>query len=124
VLNVAGIDRARYLERRDHLAMDASRGEKTSERARDRERERERETLAIGHSSAETGSLSSFVAAAVAVAVAAAAEPITPRRLDLQIRSGISILSALQIDNARGATRGLPAEEKTLKRPPMTLCGY
>lgn len=43
-------------------------------------------------------------------------KPITSR-LDLQIRSGISILSALQIDNARGATRGPPAEEKTFMRP-------
>jgi len=30
---------------------------------------------------------------------------------------GISILSALQIDNARGATRTPPAEEKTFMRP-------
>jgi hypothetical protein len=62
--------------------------------------------LAIAHTSAQTGSLSSF----------AAVKPITSR-LDLQIRSGISILSALQIDNARGATRGPPAEEKTFMRP-------
>lgn len=60
----------------------------------------------IDHSSVKTELLSSF----------AAAKLITPR-LDLQIRSGISILSALQIDNARGATRDQPAEEKTFMRP-------
>lgn len=61
----------------------------------------------------ETESLSSF----------AAAELITPR-LDLQIRSGISILSALQIDNARGAARDRPAEEKTFMRPADPPPGY
>lgn len=60
----------------------------------------------LGHSSVEIESLSSF----------AATKLITPR-FDLQIRSGISILSALQIDNARGMMRDRFAEEKTFMRP-------
>jgi len=62
-------------------------------------------TFTIARLFVEIESLSSF----------AATELIT--RLDLQIRLGISILSALQIDNARGTMRDQSMEEKTFMRP-------
>lgn len=45
-------------------------------------------------------------------------------RLDLQIRSGITILSALQIDNTREEQRGACPQRKQHYATPMTLSGY